>query len=212
MGCRDIPTDKEIINSLWQEIQILGQRFCAKWGGNICIVSWNTLLTWFVVAFIVSSSILLLLVKCQQLFLWIPLSIIFIQLTSIIKGLVKIKYTLDPNLVTSLINCGSNIQTLDFRLYNTLTRYIDHGSNGSNIYLLIICLSLFFLLIFCSSKLQYRKMLKALLIFNVTFQWVFTMIGWINLPQFKFSLTMYLSRNKAYTLLQKAVLKIVVFR
>ena len=104
----------KVLTLLWQEIQFLGQTFSGKWGGNIYIVSWSNLLTLFVVAFIVSLSFLSLLNKCQQLFLWIPLNMIAIQPTAIIRCPVRIKYTIDPIFYTSLNNYWLNIEIPDF--------------------------------------------------------------------------------------------------
>ena len=88
----------KVLTLLWHEIQFLGQAF-----GNVYIVSRNNLLTLFFVAFIVSLYFLSLLIKRQQLLLWITLNIIAIQPTTIINGPVKIKYTLDPFSILPLI-------------------------------------------------------------------------------------------------------------
>ena len=155
-----VPEKSEMIEkeltSLRQEIQILGQTFCAKWCGNIYIVSCNTLFTLFVATFIVSLLLVLFIIARQAstAILWILLYVIAIQPTTLIRGLVRFS-------LLTLINYWPNVQISDFWHYNTLTKNIDHGSSDTNICLLIISFSVFFLLIFRSCKWRYRKMLTS---------------------------------------------------
>ena len=86
---------------------------------------WNTLLTWFVVAFTVSLWFLLLLDKRQQLFLWIPLKII--------RGIAKIKYMFDIIFYTSLNKLLIKHRNACFWHYNALTKNTDLGSGGTDI-------------------------------------------------------------------------------
>ena len=121
-----VPEKSEMIEkeltSLRQEIQILGQTFCAR--------------------------------QASTAILWILLYVIAIQPTTLIRGLVRFS-------LLTLINYWPNIQISDFWHYNTLTKNIDHGSSDTNICLLIISFSVFFLLIFRSCKWRYRKMLTS---------------------------------------------------
>ena len=112
--------------------------------------------------------------EASAVFLWIPLYTIAIPPKTIIRGLVKIKYKVDQSFLLPWINYWWNIQIHDSWHYNALSKNIDHGSEDTNICLVIIYLSVFFLHIFRSSKLRYLKMLtsgsffgtKAFLIFR----------------------------------------------
>ena len=125
-----------------------------------------------------SLCFLFLLVKRQQCFLWIILYIIAIQEIIIIRGLVKIKYTIDQFFLLSLKNHWSNTQIPDFWHYNALIKNTDHGISDTNICLVIIYLSVFFLLIFCSCKLRYREMLTSCGSFLVQKRFLFSYITW----------------------------------
>ena len=102
MVYRDIPTDKEKTNSIMARN--------SNYGSNIlCWMEWKYLHSFLdYLVYMVYSSIncqfLFFIIACQTSTgsLWITFYVIAVQPTTIIRGLVKIKYTRDPTLFTSL--------------------------------------------------------------------------------------------------------------
>ena len=76
-------------------------------------------------------------------FLWIILYMIAIQPTIIHRGLVKIKYTINPIFFTSLIKLLIKHKNTWFLTLKFLTENIGHGSNDTDICLHIILLIIF---------------------------------------------------------------------
>ena len=77
---------------------------------------------------------------------------------------VCVTFLLPPG-IKGLIKYGSSIQILDFCHCNTLTKNNDHGSNGTNMCLLIIYLFIFFYLLFIHAKYNTVKYKLLLAVF-----------------------------------------------
>ena len=116
MWSKTVVTDNEIINSFMTRNSILGQTFCGKWGRNIYIVSWNNCLHYLLWHSLLVCAFYHCLSSVSSL--WITLNIIAIQSTTMIRGPVKIKYTLDPIFYASLNYLTTVVRALVFAYFS----------------------------------------------------------------------------------------------